>query len=96
VEDLKKELQITRQQPTHTENYEVMIADLTSQLQEMKLKVRDYENRANQQLMISQVQQEITDIKKQHAASMVKGGCCFSHSVFCSCYVVICAPLCIH
>ncbi|KAF6024206.1 GCC1 [Bugula neritina] len=72
VEDLKKELQITRQQPTHTENYEVMIADLTSQLQEMKLKVRDYENRANQQLMISQVQQEITDIKKQHAASMVK------------------------
>ena len=70
---MKKELIITSQQPSNTDNYEVMIADLTNQLQEMRLKVKDYENRANQQVILGQLQQQITDIKKQHSQNIVKG-----------------------
>ena len=73
IEDLKKELLITQQQPTQSENYEVMIADLTNQLQEMRFKVKDAENRANQQVMLGELQQQISDIKKQHAQNIVKG-----------------------
>ena len=70
---MKKEFIITSQQPSNTDNYEVMIADLTNQLQEMRLKVKDYENRANQQVILGQLQQQITDIKKQHSQNIVKG-----------------------
>lgn len=73
IADLKKELIISAQQPSNSENYEVMISDLTSQLQEMRLKVKDHENRTNQQVILGELQQQISDIKQQHSQNIVKG-----------------------
>lgn len=67
---------ITSQQPTQSDNYEVMISDLTNQLQEMRLKVKDAENRANQQVMLGELQQQIQDIKQQHSQNIVTGTFC--------------------
>ncbi|XP_067941826.1 GRIP and coiled-coil domain-containing protein 1-like [Watersipora subatra] len=72
IEDLKKELLIMQKNSTPSENYEVIIADMTNQLQEMRSKVKDYENRASQQVILGQLQHQISDIKKQHAHNIVK------------------------
>ena len=72
--DLQRQLEISvQQQPSQNENYEVIIADLTNQLQETRLKVKESETRANQQLMFDELQQQISDIKKNHAESLVRG-----------------------